>query len=95
MQNTATTTISFLLSKDVKQQAEEVFQGLGLNMSIALNMFLAQAIRYRGIPFDVRLPNEETMEALEELREMRKHPENYKTYEDVDAMMEDILADEI
>ena len=95
MERSATTTISLRLDRETKRQAEELFQNLGLNMSVALNMFLTQAVYYRGIPFDIRKPNAETLEALREMDEMRRHPENYKTYDTVDEMMREILADEV
>ena len=53
-----------------------------------------QSIRRQGLPFSVTLdrPNSETLEAIAEVREMKKHPEQYKGYADVDAMMKDMLA---
>lgn len=37
------------------------------------------------------VPNQETLDALEELRYMEKHPEEYKSYDDVDTMIEELL----
>ena len=56
--------------KDVKAQAEKIFDALGLNMSTAINIFLRQAIRENGIPFEVKLnvPNETTAVAIREGR---------------------------
>jgi DNA-damage-inducible protein J len=39
----------------VKQQAEAVFSELGLSLSAATTIFLKQAIRCNGVPFDLRL----------------------------------------
>ena len=94
MENTATTTISFRLNKDTKRQAEELFQSLGMNMSVALNLFLTQAVRYRGIPFEVRIPNEETLEAMQEAERIARDP-NAKRYQSFSALMEDITHGEI
>ena len=38
-------------------------------------------------------PNKETLDAFAELEEMKKHPENYKTYETVEALMKDLLEE--
>ena len=35
--------------------------------------------------------NEETLAAFKEVEEMKKHPEDYKSYSSVDEMMGDIL----
>ncbi len=36
-------------------------------------------------------PNAETIAAMEEVDEMKKHPELYQGYTDIDDMMEDLL----
>ncbi len=40
----------------VKEQAEQVLNELGIPMSNAVNMFLKQVVLQRGIPFEVKLP---------------------------------------
>ncbi|MCM1578295.1 MAG: hypothetical protein NC078_05795 [Ruminococcus sp.] len=37
-------------------------------------------------------PNEETMAALREVRDMKREPGKYKGYDDVDKMFEELLA---
>lgn len=37
-------------------------------------------------------PNAETVEALNEVKDMKQHPENYKGYDDVDEMFKELLA---
>jgi len=95
MERTATTTISLRLDREMKRQAEELFQSLGLNMSVALNMFLAQAVFRQGLPFEVRMPNAETLEAMREAEEIARHPQLYKSYASAEELMEDILKDEV
>lgn len=41
-----------------------------------------------------RTPNEETLEAMREVDEMRKHPERYKSYHSFDEMVKDILKED-
>ena len=47
----ATTNLNIRTDKAIKDQAEEIFNELGLNMTTAVNMFLRTAIREHGIPF--------------------------------------------
>jgi len=89
MERTATTTISLRLDREIKRQAEELFQSLGLNMSVALNMFLAQALYRQGLPFEVRMPNAETLEAMREAERIASDS-NAKRYSSFAALMEDI-----
>lgn len=51
----ATTNLNIRTDKDIKDQAEEIFNELGLNMTTAINMFLRTAIREHGIPFELKL----------------------------------------
>ncbi|MBQ8203871.1 MAG: type II toxin-antitoxin system RelB/DinJ family antitoxin, partial [Clostridia bacterium] len=57
-----TANLNIRTDKEVKNAAEKLFEALGLNMTTAVNMFLRQAIRENGIPFEVKLntPNEIT-----------------------------------
>ena len=39
----------------LKKQAEAIFSELGINLSVATNIFLKQVVRYNGIPFELRI----------------------------------------
>lgn len=45
------TTLSFRTKELTKKKAEKIFDDLGISMSGALNMFLAQVVRDKGMPF--------------------------------------------
>ena len=49
----ATASINVRVDGDVKNQAQEVFSSLGMDMSTAVNIFLRQAVRKKGIPFEL------------------------------------------
>lgn len=68
----ATTNLNIRTEKAIKDQAEEIFNELGLNMTTAINLFLRTAIREHGIPFDLKLdvPNDTTVAAIEEGRKL-------------------------
>ena len=38
-----------------------------------------------------KTPNEDTLEAVKEVEEMRRHPENYRSYDSFEEMVSDIL----
>ena len=50
---------------ELKRQAEELFSSLGLSTTEAITLFYKQVTLHRGLPFSVRMPNAETLEALE------------------------------
>ena len=43
--------VTIRVEKELKEQAERLFNRLGLNMSTALNIFLYKAVTEEGIPF--------------------------------------------
>ncbi|MDR3237327.1 MAG: type II toxin-antitoxin system RelB/DinJ family antitoxin [Spirochaetia bacterium] len=45
------TNINIRVDSDIKNEAQEVFTLLGLDMTTAINIFLRQSIRQKGIPF--------------------------------------------
>ncbi len=87
----ATTNINVRVDSTLKQEAEALFNDLGLSMSSAINMFLRSAVMHDGIPFEIRrqIPNAETKAALDEYEEMKKHPDRYKRYESFDEMLDE------
>ena len=50
-----TTNLNIRTNKKIKDQAEAIFNELGLNMTTAINIFLKAAIREHGIPFSLTL----------------------------------------
>ncbi len=62
-----TTTINARIDVESKNQAQEILEKLGLSMSGAIDMFFKQVVLHHGIPFDVKLPNKDTVQAIEEL----------------------------
>ncbi len=80
------TSINVRTTEDVKKSAEAILSGLGLNISSAVNLFLKQVINYRGIPFDLRLPNKETLHAMDDIENSR----NLNSADTVEEMFEKI-----
>ena len=49
------TSMNIRMDSEVKKQAQELFAQFGLDLTTAVNMFLRQSIRQRGIPFALQL----------------------------------------
>jgi DNA-damage-inducible protein J len=47
------TNVNIRMDEDLKKQADLLFSDLGMNMTTAINVFVRQAIRTGGLPFDV------------------------------------------
>ena len=50
----AQTNLTIRIDESIKQEAETLFNKIGLNMSAAINVFFRQAIREQSIPFELK-----------------------------------------
>ncbi|WP_335937264.1 type II toxin-antitoxin system RelB/DinJ family antitoxin [Fusobacterium polymorphum] len=82
--------INIHVNDEVKKEAETIFKSLGLNMSVAMNLFLKKCINENGIPFDLKIPNKETIEALEETNKILNEDIKRKSYKNADELFEDL-----
>lgn len=83
---TTTTTFSVRIDRDIKKQCEALYGELGINLTTAINVFLRQSLHAGGFPFDVRLPNKETMAAMLEAEKIARNP-SVKRYSDVEEAL--------
>ena len=81
------------LDPDLKKSAQELFSDLGMDLSTAVTIFLKQAVLNQGIPFEIKreIPNQTTVNALNEFYEMKEHPEKYKRYSSFKEAMNEVL----
>ena len=73
----ATVPTQIRIDADIKKQATDLFNNLGLDMSGAVNLFLHQCILRGGLPFRVEMPryNQHTLDAMEEARRISRDPD--------------------
>lgn len=55
------------LDETIKAQAKELFSKYHISLSDAINMFLSQSVLEQGLPFQVKIPNKETLEAINDV----------------------------
>lgn len=54
------------IESDLKAEVEQIFQELGLTTTEAITLFYNQVRLFHGLPFKVRIPNEETLQTFRE-----------------------------
>lgn len=54
------------IEPNVKESAESILSNLGMSPSDVISLLYRQIIFNRGLPFEIRLPNEETLRTFEE-----------------------------
>ena len=79
------------MEPELKAQAAALFKSLGMDLSTATGIFYRQALRYHGLPFDVRLdePNEVTYAAM---ATAEKDEDMYGPFDSVEDLMEALNA---
>ena len=87
-----TTSMNIRIEPNLKKQVEEILTDLGMNISDAVTIYFKQIVLTDSIPLQIKRPkfNKETLEAIKEADEIMKHPENYKSYNNVYEMIEEI-----
>ncbi|MGM9937817.1 MAG: type II toxin-antitoxin system RelB/DinJ family antitoxin [Candidatus Ornithomonoglobus sp.] len=78
-----TSSLNIRIDPETKSQAEKLFKNFGMTVSEAVNIFLHQSLIYGGIPFELRMPNRETMQALDDVRNNKNLSGPYDTMEEL------------
>jgi len=58
-------TIHARVDAETKSQAQRVLKTLGMTLSAAIVLYLKQIAFHKGIPFDIKIPNELTTTTIE------------------------------
>jgi|ERR1700687_844390 len=69
---TKTADVRVRLEPELKEEAAKILADAGLELSIAIRIFLKQVVAHRGLPFEVRQPNAATIRAMREAQSMAK-----------------------
>ena len=87
-----TETINIRIEPKLKKEVEQTLNELGMNIADAVTVFFKQIVMTESIPFIIRKPqyNKETMEAIKEAKEIQKNPDKYKSFNNVEELMEDL-----
>ena len=91
-----TTSMNIRIEPNLKKQVEEILTDLGMNISDAITIYFKQIVLTDSIPLQIKRPkfNKETLEAIKEADEIMEHPEDYKSYNSIYEMIEEIDNEE-
>lgn len=81
-----TAMINVRTDPEVKEKVTAILKRIGITTSEAVNLFFNRIIMERGIPFDVKIPNDETIKAMEDVEKGR----NLESAKTVDEMFDKI-----
>ena len=88
---TKVASVSFRIDSELKNQADKLFNNLGMNLTTAFNIFLRQSVREGRIPFEITMnsPNAETISAMREAERIANDP-TVKGFNSVGELMADL-----
>lgn len=84
------TDLHCMVKSSIKRRAQKVLGDLGTNLTDAIRMFLTQVALQKAIPFEIRVPNKTTLNAMIEAEE--KHA-SFKSYSSAKEMFKDFDND--
>lgn len=73
---------------EVKLQATQALAAMGLSVSDAVRLFLKRVVTDQAFPLELKVPNAETLAAMEESRKMMKA--RHARFETADALFDDL-----
>lgn len=86
-----TAKISSRIEPALKNKGDAILSSIGLSASEAITMFYHQIVIHRGLPFSANIPNDETVAAINELKDP-EYRASTKRYNSVDALMADLTS---
>ena len=86
---TADTYVRARIDAKTKERAADALEAMGLSISDAIRLLMLRIANERCLPFDVKVPNATTREAMAELEAGKG-----KRFASVDALMADLHADD-
>ena len=89
-------TINVQVNTKDLERATKILSNLGLDLDIAINIFIKEIIKTKSIPFDTSdfEPSEDLKEALAEVDEMINNPEKYPRFNNWDDLKDSLLSDD-
>lgn len=71
-----TAAINARIAPDLKDDVESILARLGVSTTQAITMYFEQIRMNRGLPFEVKIPNDETLKAMKEAEAGHLEPLN-------------------
>ncbi len=85
------TTISVRMDEKLKNEFDSFCADVGMNASVAINLFIKTVVREKRIPFEItNVPGGKTVSAIKAVETELQSKES-RSYDTVDSMARDLL----
>ena len=79
------TSINVKIDKELKAEADRLFNALGMPVSTAINIFIRQAVQKQAIPFDIVLDEKSQFHALLDSMRGKASKRGFMSDEEINA----------
>ena len=82
-----TAVIQARIDPEIKKEAQKILRALNISLSEAISLYLTQVTLHKGIPFEIKIPNETTLAAIasaESGKELKKVDSVEHLFEDLE-----------
>lgn len=84
--------LTIRIEPNLKKEASDLFQSLGLDLSTATGMFYIQALRCHGLPFSVVADEEPNRKTYMAMKDAKNDTNMSGPFESIDDLMESLDA---
>mgnify|MGYP006303542371 FL=1 len=81
-----TANLNVRLDSELKKEVQRILETLGLSPTEAVRAYFKQIQLRKGLPFEIRIPNETTRQTIERMRE----EEEVDRFESTEELFEDL-----
>ncbi len=86
---TANTYVRARIDSYTKDRAADALEAMGLSLSDAIRLLMLRIADEKRLPFEVRIPNAKTKQAINELESGQG-----KTFDSIKSLMDDLHAED-
>ncbi len=84
-----TVNVTLRIDEDLKEQADALFEDIGLSLNAACRIFLKKAVQEQRIPFELTRPDRKTLKAISDAEQGKNVSGGFDSVEELIAALED------
>ena len=84
-----TVNVTLRIDEDLKENAEALFEDIGLSLNAACRIFLKKAVQEQRIPFELSRPDRKTRKAISDAAQDKNVSGGYDSVDELLEALED------
>ena len=84
-----TVNVTLRIDEELKTQADELFEDIGLSFNAACRMFLKKAVQEQRIPFELARPDRKTRKAISDAEKDKNVSVGFDSVDELIEALED------